>query len=118
MRTFTANTPESDAALVAIIDRRKATNENALRVADEMIAGVRARGDDYVAEVVAKFDGVALEPDAIRIAPRDVTIDGEMRDAIDLAIERIDAFHRPQLPQAYRIGNLEHRVLPIRRVGV
>jgi histidinol dehydrogenase len=118
MRIFTANTPESDAALAAIIDRRNATNENALRVADEMIAGVRARGDAYVAEVVAKFDGVTLEPDAIRIAPREVTIAGEMRSAIDLAIDRIDAFHRPQLPQPYRLGNLEHRVLPIRRVGL
>src|SRR5450631_4302541 len=98
MRIFTADTPEADAALRAIIERRNATNENALRVADEMIAGVRARGDAYVAEVIAKFDGVTIDPDAIRIAPRDVTIAGEMRSAIDLAIDRIEAFHRPQLP--------------------
>jgi histidinol dehydrogenase len=118
MRVFTTNTPESDAALRGILERRSSTNENALRIADEMIAGVRARGDDYVAEVVAKFDGVTMEPDAIRIAPREVTVSAEMRGAIDLAIDRIDAFHRPQLPQPYRLGNLEHRVRPIRRVGV
>jgi histidinol dehydrogenase len=118
MRTFNANTPEADAALRAILDRRSATNENALRVADEMIAGVRARGDAYVSEVIAKFDGVTIEPDSIRIAPRDVTISSEMQAAIDLAIDRVEAFHRPQLPQSYTLGNLEHRVRPIRRVGV
>jgi histidinol dehydrogenase len=118
MRTFTANTTESDEALRAILERRSATNENALRVADEMIAGVRARGDAYVAEVIAKFDGVTLEPEAIRIAPRDVTISAEMKSAIDLAIDRVEAFHRPQFPQSYRLGNLEHRVRPIRRAGV
>jgi histidinol dehydrogenase len=118
MRSFDANIPDSDAALRGILDRRSATNENALRVADEMIAGVRARGDAYVAEVVAKFDGVTMEPDAIRIAPRDVTIADEMREAIDLAIDRVEAFHGPQLPQSYTLGDLEHRVRPIRRVGV
>jgi histidinol dehydrogenase len=118
MRSFNANTPESDAALRGILDRRTATNENALRVADEMIAGVRARGDAYVAEVIAKFDAVAIEPDAIRIAPRDVTISDKMREAIDLAVDRVEAFHLPQLPRPYTLGNLEHRVRPIRRVGV
>jgi len=57
-----------------------------------------------VAEVIAKFDGVAMEPDAIRIAPRNVTISDEMREAIDLAIDRVDAFHQPQLPQPYTLG--------------
>lgn len=93
-------------------------NTGALRVADEMIAGVRARGDSYVAEVIAKFDKVTMRADAIKVAPRDVTISDEMREAIDLAIERVEAFHRPQLPQSYALGNLEHRVRPIRRVGV
>ena len=118
MRTFITHTTESDAALRAILDRRSATNENALRVADEMIAGVRSRGDDYVAEVVARFDGVSIAPDAIRIAPRDVTISAAMKRAIDLAIDRVESFHRPQLPQSYTLGSLEHRVRAIRRVGV
>ena len=41
-----------------------------------------------------------------------------MRDAIELAIERIEAFHRPQLPQSYRWNAIEHRVRPLRRVGI
>jgi histidinol dehydrogenase len=90
---------------------------SALQVADEMIAGVRARGDAFVAEQIARFDSVTLAPDEIAIKPRAVTIDREMAAAIDLAIERIESFHRPQMPQSYRWNGVEHRVRPLRRVG-
>src|SRR6266508_1729551 len=102
MRLYEANTPEADAALREVVERRKASNENALRVADAMIAGVRAGGDAYVAEQIAKFDGVTLAPEAIKVAPRQVTIGDDIAEAIDTAIARIEAFHRPQLPQSYR----------------
>jgi histidinol dehydrogenase len=117
MRLYKANSTEGEAALRDVIARRSASNENALRVADAIIAGVRARGDAYVAEQIAKFDKVAIAPDAIKIAPRDVTIGAEIAEAIDTAIARIEAFHRPQLPQPYTWGAVTHRVRPIRRAG-
>ena len=87
----------------------------ALQVADEMIAGVRARGDAFVAEQIARFDGVTLARDQILIAPQYTGCDLEA--AIDLAIARVEAFHRPQMPQSYRAGSMEHRVRPLRRVA-
>jgi len=107
---------EIDAALRELEARRGASNDDAMRVAAEMIAGVRARGDAFVREQIERFDGVAI--DGILIAPRKVSIDPAMRDAIELAIERIEAFHRPQLPQSYRWNAIEHRVRPLRRVGI
>jgi histidinol dehydrogenase len=109
-------TDEINAALRELEARRGASNENAMRVAGEMIAGVRARGDAFVREQIQRFDGVTV--DDILIAPREVSIDPAMRDAIELAIERIEAFHRPQLPQSYRWNGIEHRVRPLRRVGI
>jgi histidinol dehydrogenase len=121
MRTYRSNSPEAEEALRGIIARRNATNENALRVADEMIAGVRATGDMFVAAQVAKFDRVTLEPSKIRIAPRDVVIGADIAEAIDSAIARVEAFHRAQLPQSYtwRDGSstVTHRVRALRRVG-
>jgi histidinol dehydrogenase len=105
-----------DAALRELEARRSASNDDAMRVAGEMIAGVRARGDAFVREQIARFDGVTL--DEIAETPRDVSIDVDMRDAIELAIERIEAFHRPQLPASYRWNGIEHRVRPLRRVGI
>lgn len=117
MRIYKSNTAEATQALTAIEARRTASNENALRVADEMIAGVRARGDAFVAEQIARFDRVTLAPDEIKIAPRVVSIGAEMADAIDTAIARVDAFHRPQMPESYRWNGVHHRVRPLRRVG-
>ena len=114
MPTFKAASPEAEAALRELEERRAGANENAFRVAGEMIAGVRARGDAFVREQIEKFDGVRI--DAIAITPRAVTVD--LADALDLAIERVEAFHRPQLPQSYEWQGLTHRVRPLRRVGV
>lgn len=111
-----ASSPEAEAALRAIEARRRSTNESAYRVADEMIAGVRARGDAYVAEQIERFDGVSVAP--IRIAPRQVSIDRELAAALDLAIERVEAFHLAQLPRSYSWNGVEHRVRPLRRAGV
>lgn len=107
---------EIDTALRALEARRSSSNDDAMCVAAEMIAGVRARGDAFVREQIARFDGVTL--DQILIAPRETSIDPEMRDAIEIAIERIDAFHRPQLPASYRWNGMEHRVRPLRRAGI
>jgi len=117
MQAYKANSPEAAAALRALEARRGESNAGALRVADEMIAGVRARGDAYVAEQIARFDRVTIAPGDIRIAPREVSIGKDIAAAIDLAIERVEAFHRPQLPQSYRWNGVTHRVRPLRRVA-
>ena len=80
-------------------------------IADEAIAGVRARGDAYVREQNERFAGAAP------LAPPP-----GFEAAVDAAIERIDSFHRAQLPASYcwtRDGaTVIHRVRPLRRVGI
>jgi len=110
--------PEADAALRALESRRNEANEDAMRVAEAMIAGIRARGDAFAAEQIARFDKVTIAPHEIRITPRDAAIDDELARALDLAIERVEAFHARQLPRSYTWEGVEHRVRPLRRVGV
>ncbi len=122
MPILQAGTPEAEKALQNIEASHDARNERAFAVADEAIAAVRTRGDQYVAAQIARFDGVALDPSEILIKPRPVTIDPQMAEAIDLAIERIESFHREQLPHSYDwhdgTSTISHRVTPLRRVGV
>ncbi len=118
MNWIPATSPEARAALRELEERRRTANENAFRVADEMIAGVRARGDEYVAEQIERFDKVTLAPDAIRIAPRTVSIDPQLAYALDTAIDRVESFHLQQLPRSYQWMEVLHRVQPLRRVGV
>ncbi len=120
MAVYNADSPEAEAALRAIEARRKEGDAEALRVADEAIAGVRARGDAFVREQILRFDRVTI--DQINIAPRTLTIDPDMAKAIDTAIERVESFHRQQLPTGYTWSKngteVIHRVRPLRRVGV
>ena len=118
MTWYRASSPEAEAALRAIEARRTAANEEAFRVADEMIAGVRARGDLFVAEQLKRFDTVELAPDAIVGAPRNATIDRDLARSLDIAIDRIESFHLAQLPASYEWQGVTHRVRPLRRVGL
>jgi histidinol dehydrogenase len=116
MTSFKATSPEAEAALRELEARRQAQSARALRVADEMIAGVRARGDAYVTEQIERFDKVSVSP--ILIAPRTVDIDPTLTRALDTAIDRVESFHVQQLPQSYQWRNVAHRVRPLRRAGV
>jgi histidinol dehydrogenase len=120
MPPLIANTAEADAALDTLLAKRAASADDAFRVAGDAIANVRARGDAFVREQVARFDGVDV--DELLIAPRDVIIDPAMAAALDAAIARVDAFHRAQLPESYRWTSggtsVLHRVRPLRRAGL
>jgi histidinol dehydrogenase len=115
-----ADSPEAEAALHAIEMRRNASEAEALRVADDAIECVRVGGDTFVRQQIARFDGVAIQD--ILIAPRAVSIDPKMAEAIEMAIARVEAFHRQQLPIGYTWSyngtEVLHRVRPLRRVGV
>ena len=120
MQVFNADSPEAEAALRDIEKRRKSSEADALRVADDAIEGVRVGGDTFVRRHIARFDGVAI--DDILIEPRVVDIDPQMAEAIEMAMARVEAFHRQQLPVGYSWSNngteVLHRVRPLRRVGV
>jgi histidinol dehydrogenase len=118
MPSLQAPSPEADAALRALEARRDAANDDAFRVADAMIAGIRAGGDAFAAEQIARFDNVSIAPADIRIAPRKVTIDRDLAAALELAIERVESFHLQQLPSSYAWEGVVHRVRPLQRVGV
>jgi histidinol dehydrogenase len=118
MNWFEAASPEAEAALRQIEARRRSTNDEALRVADEMIAGVRAGGDAFVARQIERFDRVSISPDAIAMSVRDTSIDADLAAALDLAIERVEAFHLAQMPSSYTWNGVTHRVRALRRVGV
>ena len=68
----------------------------------EIIAGVRRNGDAALVSYTAKFDG--HEPDDLRIGRGEIAriaamVDPEQRAALTLARDRIEAYHRAQLPK-------------------
>lgn len=94
----------------------------------EVLREVRQRGDEALLEYTRKWDGVDLTREEIEL-PRDRTegaleaIDGDSRSALELAAERIRAFHARQLPSSWEFTDehenlLGQKVTPLDRVGV
>lgn len=122
MQWIKAASPEASAALARLESRRTETADHAFRIADEAIAGIRAEGDAFAARQLARFDRVTIAPEEICVAPREVAIDDDLAAALELAIGRVESFHRAQLPQSYGWSEggttIAHRVQPLRRVGI
>jgi len=70
-------------------------------VVAEIIADVRARGDDALLDYTERFDGIRPEPIAFtasEIAEAVAAVPNEEREALSLAAARIHDYHARQLP--------------------
>jgi histidinol dehydrogenase len=70
----------------------------------EVLAAVRERGDAAVIDYTRRFDRLELTPATMRVAPAAIgaaakSCSAETLAALRLAAERIEAYHRLQLPQ-------------------
>ncbi len=99
------------------------------RVAAEVIRAVRRRGDEALLQYTRQFDG--WQPDdaaALAITEADfksayAALDAEQRRALEMAAERIDAYHQHQIAEDWEFddaaGNrLGQKVTPLDRVGL
>ncbi|CAN7267504.1 histidinol dehydrogenase [Pseudoxanthomonas sp. LjRoot143] len=91
-----------------------------------LLADVQARGDVALREVTARFDGVELatfEVSEEEFAAAHTAVSAELRQAMQEAADRIEAFHRAGMAQPYVVetapGVICERVIrPIHRVGL
>lgn len=89
------------AALLAM--KREEAEDVDLTVAG-IIADVRARGDAAVLELTSRFDRLTLTPETLAFSPAEMAaevakVSAADRAALELAADRIRAYHVPQLPQ-------------------
>lgn len=83
--------------------KRESSDEVGAAVAN-ILADVRRRGDDAVIDHTARFDGMTLTPQAMRFSAGEIAaaaarISPQVRDALQLAHDRIKAHHEKQKPQ-------------------
>jgi histidinol dehydrogenase len=69
-----------------------------------IVLDVRERGDIALLEYTARFDGVTLEPERLRVSAEEIahaheTLDPAVHAAIEQAVDNVRTFHRRQLPQ-------------------
>jgi histidinol-phosphate aminotransferase len=89
----------------------------------EILETVRREGDAAVRTLTRLHDGVGRE--ALRLSEEELdrlagACEPALLEVLRTAAANIRAFHAPQLPQGYTVarGRLEHRVVPLRAVGL
>ncbi len=108
MKRLSTATPGFAAAFDRLLAEARDTTEQVDRAVADIIAAVRARGDAAVIDYTARYDRLSLTPDRMRVSEAEVdvaagTLTPTLRDALDLAATRIEAFHRAQLPTDLRM---------------
>ena len=91
------------AAFDALLAARRGVAENVDREAAAIVGAVREGGDTALLDYTARFDRIALTPDTIRLSEGERAAAagaaaGAVRDALEQAAERIEAFHRRLMP--------------------
>ncbi len=92
----------------------------------DLIDAVRSRGDEALREITLRFDGIAPETFEVSEAEflaAEEQVPAELREAMERALARIEAYHRAGLPQGYAVEtapgvHCARMVRPIGRVGL
>ena len=90
-------------AFIALLGQARETIETVDRAVAAIIADVRADGDAALLRYTERFDRMALAVDRLRVGADEIEaaaagIEPSLMAALDLAAERIEAFHRMQVP--------------------
>src|SRR6476659_10149220 len=112
----------------AFLDTKREASADVEQAVRTIIADVAARGDAALIELTQKFDRVDLAKVGLRVTPAELdaattACDREAFDALKLARDRIETYHRRQLPKDDRFTDplgveLGHRWTAIEAVGL
>ena len=100
------STQDSDfeARFTALLNAKREDSPDVDAVVADIIADVRARGDAAVLELTEKFDRMTLGADELAFTPAEIEtecakVSADERAALELAADRIRAYHERQMPR-------------------
>ncbi len=106
-RWLDASDPGFETAFRDFLAAKREVAEDVDAAVRAIIADVRARGDDALIALTARFDRLELTGQTLRISQDEIdaaaeAADPETMEALRLAADRIESHHRKQLPQSER----------------
>jgi histidinol dehydrogenase len=123
-----ARAPDFAARFRAFLDTKREAASDVEAVVRAILADVAARGDPALIELTRKHDRVELDAAGLKVAAGEIetaheACDRRALDALSFARDRIEAYHRRQLPQDDRFTDalgveLGHRWTAIEAVGL
>jgi histidinol dehydrogenase len=99
-----AQAADFEATFTTLLNAKREDSPDVDAIVAGIIADVCARGDEAVLELTEKFDRIALTPDTMRVTADEVEeaasqVAPDVRAALELAAERITAYHSRQMPE-------------------
>ncbi len=105
MQTLSTIDPKFEKLFTRVVNARRETDGDVAGVVQDILRTVRTGGDKALVQYTQRYDGYSLIDDADwkvtpqRCAEAYEQIGGELRDALNLAADRIRAYHEAQLPE-------------------
>ncbi|HEU4519259.1 MAG TPA: histidinol dehydrogenase [Microvirga sp.] len=101
-----ARDPDFPRAFSVLLGQKREISEDVDEAVRAIIDDVVARGDAALIDQTRRFDGLDLTPQTLRVSDREIEgalgrCSREALDALDLARERIEAYHRAQRPEDF-----------------
>jgi histidinol dehydrogenase len=126
MRLLDCQSPSSGERLAALARPAQAAREDIETLAREVIANVRAGGDEALRAYSRRFDGAELQglaASAEEFSQAERALTSEQRSALERAIDNVERFHRAQRPEAMTLETMpgvrcERVIRPISAVGL
>jgi histidinol dehydrogenase len=115
-------------AFAALVEAKREAEADVDVAVGAILAEVKAQGDAALIDYTRRFDRLELTPASLRIPPADIaaaakSCPDETLAALALAAERIEAYHRRQLPEDFSYADaagvrLGSRWRPLQAVGL
>ncbi|QTN34821.1 histidinol dehydrogenase [Cognatishimia activa] len=99
-----AQDADFESRFTALLGAKREDSPDVDAVVAGIVADVQARGDAAVIELTSKFDRLDLTPETLRFSEEEIDalcaqVTPDERAALELAAERIRAYHARQMPQ-------------------
>ena len=119
MRFLSTQDAGFETDFAALLNQARETTETVGPAVGAIIADVRARGDAAVIDYTRRFDRLTLTAQTLRVRAAEIDaavaeIPENLMAALDLAAERIELFHRAQMPSDLRMTDAAGLTLGMR----
>jgi len=129
MRKLSTQDADFEQQLTELLAFETVNDPQLLHTVDDIIAQVRQHGDEVVLHLTQQFDQhPAQSMSELEISQEDLAkafseLDGDVKDALSTAAERVRSFHERQVQETWEytdaLGNrLGQKVTPLDRVGI
>ncbi|CEF40168.1 histidinol dehydrogenase [Acetobacter tropicalis] len=128
MKRLDIRDPGFEAAFSSLLDAREEQGQEVHAPVADILAQVRRDGDTALCALTEKFDHLPLTPEKLAFTAEEVEkaraqVSPDLLAALDVAADRIESFHKAQMPQDIRYTDdvgmtLGLRWIPLDAVGL